>query len=222
MVSDRRKVNMRHAEYYIQTMIATIREYGLRNHRVLDAMMKTPRHLFIPEDVPLDTAYGDHPVPIGEAQTISQPFTVAFMLDLLDPRTGNNVLEVGAGSGWNAALIKCLVGSKGRITALEIDQWLFLKTDQLLKRLAIDAEVHCRDGSKGFHENAPYDRIVVTCAAPKIYDAWIRQLKPGGIIVAPVGVYTQDMIRGFKEGSGLEIEHHGAFQFVPMRFSAQE
>lgn len=99
---------MHSVEFYIQTMIAKIREYDFDNQGVLDAMRKTPRHLFVPNGVSITEAYGDSPISIGEEQTISQPYTVALMLDLLNLEMGNNVLEIGTGSGWNAALIKRL------------------------------------------------------------------------------------------------------------------
>ncbi|MBN1532984.1 MAG: protein-L-isoaspartate O-methyltransferase [Spirochaetes bacterium] len=213
---------MRRIEYYMRTMIATIREYGAIDRRVTDAMVKNPRHLFMPDDVPLETAYGDMPVPIGRSQTISQPSTAAFMLDLLELKPGQNVLEIGTGSGWNAALVKSIVGRSGRVTTLEIDPVLFLEAWRLMERLGIDVDVRCCDGSRGFPEHAPYDRIVVTCAAPRLFEPWIGQLEVGGIIVAPVGVYVQEMIRGIRGRRGLAVETHGSFRFVPMQFSAPE
>ena len=208
---------MHSVEFYIQTMIARIREYGFDNQLVLDAMREIPRHLFVPAGVSLTEAYGDSPISIGEEQTISQPYTVALMLDLLKPERGNNVLEIGAGSGWNAALIKRMIGRGGGITTLECVYELAARADLNLKRLNLKVEVHNADGSRGFHENAPYDRIIVTCAAPVIYRSWIEQLKPGGIIVVPVGAYHQEMVRVIKKPEGLRIQRHGHCRFVPLR-----
>lgn len=203
--------------YHIRTMIATIREYGCRNERVLDAMLNTPRHLFTPEDLPLEQAYGDYPIVIGEHQTISQPYTVAFMLDLLDLRAGNTVLEIGTGSGWNAALIRRIIGRKGRVTTIEIDDFLSRRAAALLEDLMINVEVHAGDGSAGYEPNSPYDRIIATCAVPVVFDAWMKQLNTGGIIVVPVGFGVQEMIRVFKGSERIRTEHHGSFQFVAMR-----
>jgi protein-L-isoaspartate(D-aspartate) O-methyltransferase len=203
--------------YHIRSMIAAIREYGCRNERVLDAMLSTPRHLFAPEGLPLDQAYGDYPIVIGEQRTISQPYTVAFMLDLLDPRPGNAVLEIGTGSGWNAALLKHMIGRRGRVTTVEIDERCALSAASLLRELAIDVEVRAGDGSAGYAPNAPYDRIIATCAVPVVFDAWMKQLGTGGIIVAPVGRGVQDMIRVVKGRDRITTERHGSFQFVAMR-----
>lgn len=208
---------MHSVEYYIQTMIAKIREYGCDNQVVLDAMRETPRHLFVPDGVSIKEAYGDSPISIGEEQTISQPYTVALMLDLLELERGNNVLEIGAGSGWSAALIKHMIGRGGGITTLECVYELAARADLNLKRLHLDVEVHNVDGSRGFPEKAPYDRIIVTCAAPVIYKSWTDQLKPGGIIVVPVGAYHQEMIRAIKKPEGLRIKRHGHCRFVPLR-----
>jgi protein-L-isoaspartate(D-aspartate) O-methyltransferase len=208
---------MHSVEFYIQTMISKIREYGFDNQAVLDAMRKIPRHLFVPERVSTAEAYADSPIPIGEEQTISQPYTVALMLDLMELERGNNVLEIGTGSGWNAALIKHQIGRSGRITTLECIYELAARADLNLKRLNLKVEVHNEDGSNGFPERAPYDRIIVTCAAPIIYNSWIDQLKPGGIIVVPVGAYHQEMIRVIKKPDGLRIQKHGHCRFVPLR-----
>lgn len=208
---------MHSVEFYIQTMIARIREYGFDNQLVLNAMREIPRHLFVPAGVSIKEAYGDSPISIGEEQTISQPYTVALMLDLLELERGNNVLEIGAGSGWNAALIKHQIGRSGKITTLECVYELAARANLHLKRLNLAVEVHSADGSRGFPENAPYDRIIVTCAAPVIYRSWIDQLKPGGIIVVPVGAYHQEMVRVIKKPEGLRIQRHGHCRFVPLR-----
>ncbi len=209
---------MKHVEYYMNKMISDIQAYGFMDTTILEAIKKVPRHNFMPESVAYEEAYGDHPVPIGEGQTISQPYTVAFMLHLLSIERGLNILEVGTGSGWNAALLKKLVGDKGKITTVELLPQLARMARKHILDEGIDVNIVNGDGSHGYSKNAPYDRIIVTCAAPKIFDAWLRQLKLGGIIVAPVGKYTQEMIRGVKRSRGLKFERLGAFSFVPLRF----
>jgi protein-L-isoaspartate(D-aspartate) O-methyltransferase len=204
-------------EYHIQRMISTIREKGFHHQRILDAMRKTPRHHFVPKGTSIIEAYDDRPVPLGEEQTISQPSTVAFMLDLLDLRAGLHVLEVGTGTGWNAALIKHLIGGKGSITTLECIPHLAKTAELILAKCNLEVNVVQGDGSKGYPPKAPYDRIIVTCAAPFIYSAWTEQLKPAGIIVAPIGAYHQEMIKAIKHEEDFSVQRHGLFRFVPMR-----
>lgn len=208
---------MRPLEFYIQQMISDIKLYGFDNYTVLEAMKKVPRHLFAPRGTSMDDAYRDSPIILGEGQTISQPYTVAYMLDLLELHAGSNVLEIGAGSGWNAAIIKEIIRKPGKITSLEIDTGLALKADTVLRDNFFDVRIVNADGSAGYNRNAPYDRIIVTCASPRIYEEWIEQLKPGGIIVAPVGTINQNMIRGVKNKGRLIIQEFGQFRFVPLK-----
>jgi protein-L-isoaspartate(D-aspartate) O-methyltransferase len=197
-------------------MINDIRRYGFRNRAVLDAMKHTPRHHFISKSFSPDVAYGDHPLQIGQGQTISQPYTVAFMLDLLYIRKGQNIMEIGTGSGWNAALIKYLTGEEGRVVSLEILPEIARRAHERLRDLGIDVHVVNGDGSKGFPKNAPYDRIIVTCAPSEIMNSWEKQLKLGGILVVPVGMGLQTMMKGTRRKSGLKVTRCGSFRFVPL------
>ncbi len=201
---------------YIDSMINEIRDYGFRNRRVLEALKKVPRHLFVSRSFSPDIAYGDHPLQIGQGQTISQPYTVAFMLDLLDIRKGDNIMEIGAGSGWNAALIKYLAGEEGRVVSIDILPDIARRAHERLRDLGIDVHLVTGDGSKGFARNAPYDRIIVSCAPDEILQSWENQLKLGGIIVAPVGTGSQIMLKGIKRKGGLKITRCGYFRFVPL------
>lgn len=204
---------MRSEKELLEEMIMVIRDYGLENKKVFDAMRKIPRHWFIDSRVALDEAYGDYPVLIGGGQTISQPFTVAFMLDLLELKEGLNVLEIGTGSGWNAALIEKM-GCK--VTTIEYDPKLAEKARENLKKVNSRAEVIAGDGGRGYKPNSPYDRIIVTCAAPKILEPWKEQLTEDGIIVLPEGGDFQKMVKA-RKSDNFEEENHGYFRFVPLR-----
>jgi protein-L-isoaspartate(D-aspartate) O-methyltransferase len=210
------KQPMSQIEKYTNSMISTIRSYGVHDEYILDAMRTIPRHNFLPEGTPLDRIYGDHPLPIGGGQTISQPFTVAYMLELLRLKEGMSVLEIGAGSGWCAALIKELVGPEGHVVAVEIVGHLVRMARKHCMDAGIEIEIIHGDGSLGCEEYAPYDRIIVSCAAPRIMDAWTEQLKLGGVIVVPLGKFGQEMIQGVKRSRGLQFARYGMFSFVPL------
>jgi len=156
----------------------------VRDSRVLRAMRTVPRHLFVrPSD--RDLAYGDHPIPIGYGQTISQPYIVALMTEMLDVRPEHRVLEVGTGSGYQAAVLSGLVGE---VYTVEIVEALGSRAQERLERLGYDnVRVRLADGYFGWKEHAPFDRIVVTCAAPLVPPPLIRQLRPGGRMCIPVG-----------------------------------
>jgi protein-L-isoaspartate(D-aspartate) O-methyltransferase len=152
--------------------------------RVFDALRGVPRHMFVPDDLQA-SAYVNHPLPIGHGQTISQPYIVALMSDLIQPRAGDVVLEVGTGSGYQAAILARLVK---QVYSLEIIEELAAQARVRLQRLGCDnVEVRAGNGRFGWPEHAPYDSIMVTAAAPRIPPALIEQLKPGGILVMPVG-----------------------------------
>ncbi|MFW6013578.1 MAG: protein-L-isoaspartate(D-aspartate) O-methyltransferase [Candidatus Nanoarchaeia archaeon] len=196
-------------------MIETIKSYGLYDEKIFGAMEKAKRHIFLPEYPPEDV-YGDNPLPIGYGQTISQPYTVAFMLYHLELRENLNVLEIGAGSGWNAALIKEIIDN-GKVTTIEDEPELAKRAKNILAKLNYDIKVINGNGAKGYPNNAPYDRIIVTCASPKIQSTWIEQLKEGGILVAPIGEFVQTMIKAKKENGELISQKLGNFRFVPLK-----
>jgi protein-L-isoaspartate(D-aspartate) O-methyltransferase len=183
--------------------------------RVLDAVRRTPRHLFMP-GAPIRLAYGDHPNPIGHGQTISQPTVVAIMTDAIDLTGAERVLEIGTGSGYQAAVLSVLARE---VYSIEIVEELGNTAKKRLAELGYK-NVHVRvgDGYKGSPESAPFDRILLTAAPPEIPEALVNQLKDGGILVAPVGEETavQRLVRWKKRGSELAKEDLGAVRFVPM------
>ena len=154
------------------------------DRRVKEALLRVPRHLFVPPDqVPY--AYENRPLPIGHAQTISQPYIVALMTELLKPRPEDRVLEIGTGSGYQAAVLAELVRS---VYTIEIVEPLAVEARERLKRLGYDnVEVRAGDGYKGWDEHAPFDSIMVTAGADEVPPPLIRQLKAGGRMVIPVG-----------------------------------
>ena len=193
----------------------------VKDKRIIESFKKVPRENFIRKEH-LDEAYGDYPLAIGEGQTISQPTTVMIMTQALELRKGYRVMEIGAGSGYQAAIIARIIGDKGKVYALElIPQLARLARKNLRKTRIKNVEVICTDGSKGYSKEAPYDRIIITAAAPKTPKHLLSQLKKGGILVAPVGpLYGQEMIKIKKfddKGKKLKIENLGDFIFVPLK-----
>lgn len=194
-------------------LIDELRFHGI-SERVLDAMRRVPRHLFVPEREQRN-AYVDYPLPIGWGQTISAPHMVAIMCDLLDIQDGMKVLEIGAGSGYHAAVMGVLAGS-GHVYAVEVIEGLALFARENLKKAGIsNVTVLVEDGSLGLPAFAPYDRISVACAAPEIPDTLTEQLKPGGKLVIPVGKYIQELYLVTKI-NGLKKEAKGGVVFVPL------
>ncbi len=172
-------------------MVERLKEELNISEKVVKAMMKVPRHLFVPKAYEKE-AYIDTPLPIGFGQTISAPHMVAIMCDLLDLKEGEKVLEVGGGSGYHAAVVAEIVGKKGKVVAIERIPELAEKARQVLTLLGYDnVKVVVGDGTKGYLEEAPYDKIYVTASAPDIPKPLVEQLKPGGRMVIPIGRYEQ-------------------------------
>jgi protein-L-isoaspartate(D-aspartate) O-methyltransferase len=191
-----------------------IADRGIHNARILAAMEEIPRHLFIPP--PYDrAAYDDNPVPIGHGQTISQPYIVAVMTALLLPKATDNMLEIGAGSGYQAAVISRLVK---RLTTIERIETVANLARRNLKSIGIENVVVIEgDGTLGYPDNAPYDGIIITAATPEVPRPLLDQLADRGRLVAPVGGRDlQDLIAIHKQGKTLTREFHGAVRFVPL------
>jgi protein-L-isoaspartate(D-aspartate) O-methyltransferase len=194
-------------------LIDELRRHGT-SERVLDAMCRVPRHLFVPERESKN-AYADHPLPIGWGQTISAPHMVAIMCDLLDIQDDMRVLEIGAGSGYHAAVMGVLAGS-GHVYAVEVIEGLAQFALENLKKAGIsNVTVIVEDGSIGLSGYAPYDRISVACAAPDIPENLTEQLKSGGNLVIPVGKRIQELYLVTKI-NGLKKEAKCGVVFVPL------
>ncbi len=194
-------------------MVEALRQRGISDEAVLAAMMAVPRHFFLDKAFE-EHAYEDRPFPIGHKQTISQPFTVAYMTTLLGVKPGDRVLEVGTGSGYQAAILAAL---GAYVYTLERHEALYLRAKALLAELGIQ-HVRCflRDGFKGLPEYAPYDGIIVTAGAPFVPEPLCRQLAIGGRLVIPVGEEVQYMHRYTRQTeSEYREEVFESFRFVP-------
>ena len=191
----------------------------ITNQQVLAVMGRVPRQEFVPERLRPD-AYRDCPLPIGYGQTISQPYIVAFMTEQLEPKRTDHVLEIGTGSGYQAAVLAELVA---QVYTIEIINDLAQRAAADLKRLGY-TNVHVRagDGYKGWGEAAPFDAVIVTCAPERVPQPLIDQLKDGGRIIIPVGrVWNQDLVLLRKHGGKLEQHAVLPVSFVPMTGKAQ-
>ncbi|MDK2824937.1 protein-L-isoaspartate(D-aspartate) O-methyltransferase [Methanolobus vulcani] len=197
-------------------LVNSLRKYNI-SERTLKAMNKVPRHLFVPS-IQIANAYVDHPLPIGYAQTISAPHMVAMMCDLLDLHEGLKLLEIGAGSGYNAAVMAEIMGKKGEIYSIErLEKLAVFARDNLKKAGYSNVEIINGDGSLGLPEHAPYDRICVTASAPCTPVPLVEQLKPGGIMVIPEGKSYQRLYLIKKDMDGNIIkEDRGGVIFVPL------
>jgi len=193
-------------------LIDNIRKKGINDEQVLDAMNKIPRHWFM-DNAFLEFAYDDKAFPIGEEQTISQPYTVAFQTELLQVEKGTKVLEIGTGSGYQTSVL-CELGCK--VYSIERQKKLFENTRILLQKLGYRANLYYGDGYLGKEAFAPFDRIIVTCGAPFVPDALVDQLAEGGRMVIPVGDEDQRMQLVTKYLGEINIESFGTFKFVPM------
>lgn len=187
---------------------------GISDLRVLEAMRNVPRHLFVPESLQ-DSAYADMAMAIGENQTISQPYMVAIMTELLGLKGNEKVLEIGTGSGYQAAVLAAL--SKEVHTIERIPVLSERAANKFRESGLENIGTHVGDGTIGLPENAPFDRIIITAATPDIPAPLIDQLKDGGVIVVPVGErFSQILIKGTKVNNTLSKEYHTPCVFVPL------
>ncbi len=219
-----REKPMKHSEEYYQKLRKAMVEQqiiarGVKDHRVIKAMEIVPRHKFVPpEEAPF--AYLDEPRPIGHGQTISQPYIVAFMTEQLHVKPTDRVLEIGTGSGYQAAVLAQLADS---VFTIEIIPELAKAAAERLKALGYDnVVVKQGDGYNGWPEKAPFDAIIVTAAPPKIPPPLLEQLKNGGTMVLPVGEYVQELVVVRKSASGMAMQNILPVRFVPMTGKVQK
>ena len=194
-------------------MIADLRSRGINDEAVLSALGAVPRHFFLDKTFE-EHAYADKPFPIGQEQTISQPFTVAYQTSLLEIKNRDRVLEIGTGSGYQAAILAAL---GARVYSVERQETLYLATKKLLATLGVTT-VKCffGDGTKGWESFAPYEKIIVTAGAPVVPEALKQQLAIGGILVIPVGEGVQHMYKiTRRSATDFQEEMLDAFRFVP-------
>jgi len=195
-------------------LIEYLASKGINNSEVLNAMNKIPRHLFM-DNAFVNFSYQDKAFPIGAGQTISQPYTVAFQSQLLEIKPYDKVLEVGTGSGYQAAVLSLL---DAEVFTVERQRELFLKTKMFLPTLGYNCMFVYGDGYKGMPNFAPFDKIIITCGAPFIPKDLVAQLKVGGRMVAPIGdgdIQVMHLIEKITE-TETRVTTHGEFSFVPM------
>ena len=195
-------------------LVDIISKKGIKQQNVLAAIGKIPRHLFM-DNAFIGFAYEDNAFPIGAGQTISQPFTVATQTELLDVKQHDKILEIGTGSGYQAAV---LVAMEGVVYTIERQKELYQKTKEFLPKIGYNCKFFYGDGYKGLATLAPFDKIIITCGAPEIPNALINQLKIGGKLVAPIGSGNIQEMKLLEKISDTEnrITTHGKFSFVPM------
>ena len=198
-------------EEMVQQQIAA---RGITDVNVLAAFRKVPRHLFVSEAL-RDQAYGDYPLPIGEQQTISQPYIVAEMTQALELKKDDRVLEIGTGSGYQAAILAEIVY---RVYTIERIRTLYVQTRKLLDKLQYHSIVmRCSDGTSGWQDEGPFDAIIVTAGAPEVPEKMLDQLVEGGRMVVPVGnQHSQELIKLTKNKSGIQKSNLGGCRFVKL------
>ncbi|MDF1611545.1 protein-L-isoaspartate(D-aspartate) O-methyltransferase [Stygiobacter electus] len=201
-------------EFEREELVATLRKRGIKNERVLSAFLKVQRHLFVP-DVMIPNAYLDVALPIGQGQTISQPYTVALMTEILDPKPNDKILEIGTGSGFQAAILYEL-GAK--VFTIERNYELYNQVLKLFDKLNYKIATRCSDGTIGWSDFAPYDGIIVTAGSPTIPENLKKQLKIGGKLIIPVGDKSTQVMKIIKKISEdkFKIEELSHFAFVPL------
>jgi len=197
-------------------MVERLRDhYRISDPRVLEAMLEVPRHLFVPEALQA-RAYGDHALPIDASQTISQPYIVARMTELLEADKSSRALEIGAGSGYQTAVLARVAG---QVYAIERIADLARQAQARIRHLGIhNATVKCFDGTLGWSAHAPYDAVLVAAGGPDVPEPLLAQLKVGGRLVIPVGPSreSQRLVRVIRTEDGFQHEEHGSCAFVPL------
>ena len=195
-------------------LVGLLKEKGISDERVLTAIEKVPRHYFFDQTF-WTQAYKDIAFPIGDGQTISQPYTVAYQTELLHIKSGDKVLEIGTGSGYQTCVLIELGAS---VYTIERQENLFKRAQQVLPQMGYQATFFCGDGSKGIPEHAPFDKIIVTAGAPLVPEILLKQLKIGGILVIPVGdEKTQKMLTILRVSeTDYEKIELDTFRFVPL------
>ena len=195
-------------------LVKVVQNKGISDPEVLRAVGTVPRHYFF-DNALIHHAYEDKAFPIGKGQTISQPYTVAKQSELLEIKPGTKVLEIGTGSGYQAAI---LAEMGANVYSVEVIPELHKRATKFLKTIGYKVNCYLGDGSLGFEKRAPYERIIVTAAAPEIPQSLCDQLAPGGILVIPVGNRsTQHMVKVLKQDDGsLVKKDYGLFAFVPL------
>jgi protein-L-isoaspartate(D-aspartate) O-methyltransferase len=195
-------------------LAADLQEKGIRNEKVLEAIAQVPRHLFFLPSLE-DKAYDDQAYPIDEGQTISQPYTVAYMTELLDPFKGMKVLEIGTGSGYQAAILQSL---GAEVFTIERHEALYRKASEIFRELKLNIHTFWGDGSAGLKKHAPFDGIIVTAGAPPLAETLKEQLKIGGKLVMPVGTLNIQTMVVITRGVDNQYERRekGQFKFVPL------
>ncbi|QSE96847.1 protein-L-isoaspartate(D-aspartate) O-methyltransferase [Fulvivirga lutea] len=197
-----------------RSLVRVLKEKGITNQQVLDAIGKIPRHYFF-DNALVGHAYQDKAFPIGEGQTISQPYTVAFQSEKLEVQPGDKVLEVGTGSGYQASV---LMEMGAEVHTIEYNKNLYERTRKFLPKMGYSPKFYFGDGSQGLPKQAPFDKIIVTAGAPSVPTALINQLKIDGILIIPVGdSQKQKMLRIIKkEDKKIKKETFDYFSFVPL------
>lgn len=210
--------DLKYTQYRLRMVETQIERRHIMDRQVLEAMRTVPRHLFVPREYRAE-AYRDGPLPIGKGQTISQPYIVAIMTELLAIDSTSKVLEIGTGSGYQAAVLAEISDS---VYTIEIIPELAQRADRLLDSLGyVDIHVKAGDGYLGWPEAAPFDAIIVTAAAPRIPEPLVEQLKTGGRMVIPVGDFSQELMLLTKSDDGVVEKSIIPVRFVPMTGEVQ-